>query len=516
MPRYCHSQIGWVVNLVGASVVSLGAMTANVSPREILTQNQMTMKRTSPLEDFSGGDYVDRIYEYNKTILSQQGQIATLKEKWSMAESFFGLQQFAKALPYYRQIFEESKDPAEKEEASFRIIESELLAQNLEKAIAHFKALPKNYQEALPKKLAYALGKALFDKNDPRARDFLNRVDAGDYFLRARYLLAVMNLGQVAKGQSIKSFEEISKAQPNSLEDRWVQDLALLAQARIYADAKDFDRALSTYRSISQSSGFYETATAESIKVLLYQRDLLLLGLDRFAKLSVEDRNLLAKDNLDKALDAIFNFSKWQKIDWRNYELLSMMASLMVKARRYQDAKLAYDELIEHYRPIRIALRDPASSPNLWSYFAVNGHGKNRSWILIDGVPPSLFEGIADVKEIIALRDRIEASASRLRQIEEEKNLLGKSFDQNIERARINQRALETAYREAVLQKQHDIKKQLALRLDNFLAEAEYGRAEAAIAYMRDIETQLGAIQEFNRENNNYFNAELKKQRGDS
>jgi hypothetical protein len=231
--------------------------------------------------------------------------------------------------------------------------------------------------------------------------------------------------------------------------------------------------------------------------------------------LSKDDRQLLAKECLDKASQAIFRFSKGQKIDWRTPEMLSAMASLMSKARRYEDAKLAYDELIEHYRPLRKALLSLDSSQDLWSYFAIYPENARRSWILIDGIPPSLSSGLLEVKDIIALRDRIEASGKKLRDIEEE--VIGKSAVLEVlEKARANQLALETAYRKMVIEKQAAIKKELAHRFGSFLAEAEYERADTVLAHMRDIEKQLDVVQEFNREANDQFNSELKEEGGGS
>jgi hypothetical protein len=189
-----------------------------------------------------------------------------------------------------------------------------------------------------------------------------------------------------------------------------------------------------------------------------------------------------------------------------------MMAWLMVEAKRYDDARLAFEKLFNHYHPLRESLLHQHIK-EIWPGFALNFDTKKTTHQnIIPGVPSSFTGDLLLVKAIISLRDRIEKSHAQVSEIEEMMHAQGKNQEDDwLIKIKNLQEALEYGYYEMVVKQQEEIARKIAIAINHTMAEAEYLRAGLVQLEMSDLEKQVSAVQKFQTEKLDAFFEKLKK-----
>jgi hypothetical protein len=129
---------------------------------------------------------------------------------------------------------------------------------------------------------------------------------------------------------------------------------------------------------------------------------------------------------------------------------------------------------------------------------------------MITGVPSHMVKDVPDVKEILLLRDNIEADEMKLRKLEEDVVSLS-AHDESVRKARAHQTAIINAYNSMVIKKQNRFKKVIADRINDILAEAEFTRAELVVVEMGDLKKQQNAVHDFQSQKIDEFESSLKK-----
>jgi tetratricopeptide (TPR) repeat protein len=445
-------------------------------------------------------------HEYLKAILAINGEAKTHGAQWIMAESLFRLGEYKKAEVYFEMLLHTIKDTTEREKIVFRLFDIMIINNDIKKAFDRFKEFQGAFKK-VPERMAYAMGKAFYDSGDRyHSKEILLLIPQGnEFFIRAQYIIGAMVLNKQNFQESLDIFNKIEHTVPVSVEDYAVRDLAILAQARIFAENNLEDMAEKAYGRVPLKGSFAETATIELIRMMIYQRDRARLSLDRFKNISLIQRESIERASLDTAIRVLDRFRKEHEINQQHPEILSLMASLMLETKRYADARVAYDKLIEHYRPIRHMLNTINDAQNeIWPYFAIDYRqqlGTTHRMSLVAGMPSSLLRGLSEIKEIISLRDRIEESGKKLELLEEASTLEAAKNNLNLEQVRAKQHTIENAYRVMVISKQSDLKQKVSHIIDNFLAEAEFKRAFLVVAEMRDKKEQLKVIRDFQSNN---------------
>jgi len=457
-----------------------------------------------------------RKHEYRRAILALEGKRESLDAKWLMAESLFRLHLSGQAALIFKEIYRETTDKLDKIKAALRLLEIAILSKDVRDALGRFRTIEKEWK-SVPGRLSYALGKTLYDLTRfSDAQEVFNKVNAGDeYFMRARYIMATMQLGKVDIKTSLQSFNQIEKTTPVATEDYWVHELAILAQGRILSDLGEMALARDAYLRVPVEGAFGAVAYAELLGGLLFQSDQARLGLGRFKDMAPEKREALAKSSLESAGEAIFRYRKKKDVTIETPELFLAMAETMVKDRRYDDARLAYDKLIHHFRPIRASLLSAVGSQELWPYFAVDYRRDERktssSLELFQGLPWSLVRELSLVSPIITMRDRIEESGKKLMALERDARIIGVSPDAlSLTKMRAAQIENEQNYRTMALSVQKELSAKVASILASFLSQAEFNRAELVSLQMRDLAKQRQTIHDFTTRNIDVFDEQLK------
>lgn len=494
-------------------------MASILSPRVLLISlgwlvlSELSLGQTSDMDTNLGhARTYFRRHDYRTALLALQNKSLDLPALWIAGESLFRLGRYSEAQTYFERIVKESADPVEKRKAHIRLFDVEIYAKDIQAAINRYVAFGKQYRTT-PARMRYALGKALFDLGYfDRAEKVLRGIPkTSEFFIRARYIIATLGLDKKTPQASAKIFRQIESLKPISVEDYAVHQLAILAQARIYADANREDLAQKAYERVSITGPFGEVALSELIRMMLIRAELASAGEGRFKRTSQARRQFIETEAINAALAALMRYRKAHEIDWRKPELLTLMATLFGKAKRYEEAQLAYKELIDHYRPIQSALLAKENADRVWYYFALDfNRDKPNNYSMLAGVPDFLLKNIPQIKKILQVRDGIEATEKALRDLESRAVAL-KLSKELLVKARTDQNAIINAYQRMVIKQQQKIAQQAAVIINDSLAEAEFMRGKLALLEINDLQKQKAALQDFQSDKIEMFEDSLKK-----
>jgi tetratricopeptide (TPR) repeat protein len=137
--------------------------------------------------------------------------------------------------------------------------------------------------------ILYSVAKAFVTKGDlAKAKDYFNTLEVGsDYYTRARYFLGAL-LVDKRDPESLSAatpyFQEIVDTPYATEDQRRVYDLALLALARIFYEAGDFDRATLSYDKVGGDSEFFDDKLHELVWTFIKQgaNDKAIVSIDTF------------------------------------------------------------------------------------------------------------------------------------------------------------------------------------------------------------------------------------------
>ncbi len=200
--------------------------------------------------DFADGLYARGMYdmaaaEYEKLRQEFPSHSRSGEALFRMAESFFFLQDDAKARPFYEQFSREFPDKAQSETANLRVAEIHERAGNQAEALNHLEILLKSSSPLIKNSAFYLKGKILFeqDKKAEAAAAFETLVQApadkdNPFTGIAFYYLGELALKAADYPKALSHFTEARKSDKKDL-----QQLALLGQGQAAALSGDLEHA---------------------------------------------------------------------------------------------------------------------------------------------------------------------------------------------------------------------------------------------------------------------------------
>lgn len=424
-----------------------------------------------------------------------------------LAESLYAVGRLKEAREYFLKLLSTSQDQVERQRLEQRIFSIYIRLNDFDAAKKSFAAYQNNYQ-IIPPMMQYAMGKMFFDyQYYVAAKDIFNLIPKNnEFFIRARYLLASISIDRNSLKSSIALYKEIEEAPTVSVEDYTIKQMAIMAQARLYADGRRDDIAADVYEKVDVAGAMGDKATAELIKILLTRAEMARNGEGKFASLGLVQRENIEKEAVARGYRALARYRKFSSVDWQKPELAVVMAELYVKNKRYAEARLFYDSFIGHYRTLYTELQKVDQSSVVWPYFKINA----RENFVIEGVPSSLVQKIPELSAALALKKHIEENARIIERISELDGKRGSAL-------KFEQQETVRAYEALIVSLQRTIKKAVATIInDRVLAEVEFKRAELALAEMEDLKKQLDANRQFQTNTVNEFDSKLPKLEGGS
>lgn len=401
-----------------------------------------------------------RLGKYNQTIALLGPDISSYEAKWLKAESLLALREYKSARDIYKLLFDiHGEHNQSKKLAALRIIECDLQLRDVSAALSAYNYYQDSYK-SVPDFINYGLAKLLFDyKYYQNAVNILRKIDLNSvYGMRAHYILGAIQLDNWSNTEAVEHFTRTAAMTPMSVEDFTVLDAARMARARIYSDAHDFLSALKAYNEVPKSSAYAEQATQELAAVMLFWAD------------SLVNKKYLTKDAIGFALAAMERYQNNKPLNLQDPELAIQMGRLYTKTGRYQEAKIALNNLIGYYNKL-------LSEPQSWSY---------------QDLPRRLKAKLPDLSPLFALKNRLDIISAQLITLKER--------NADISELAKYQKILELEYQELLRLAHNNISQDFAPIINKIIAEAQFRLGETSMQEMQDLRKQLDAVGKFQTE----------------
>jgi tetratricopeptide (TPR) repeat protein len=188
--------------------------------------------------------------------------------------------------------------------------------------------------------LSYGRAKNLYKRERyGEARKYFQRALKSDVFaFQARYFLAVAYAAEKKFDKSHEQFEKLVALEPETDRQRYISKLGYLGLGRIAYEQGKYNEAIDFYQRLPRQHRKFDRA--------VYELSWALVQLEKF---EVAQRNLeillsMTDPDPDLAADARL-----------------LRADLAARNQDYQEAVSQYDQVIEHYNPLRRSMRQLAS-----------------------------------------------------------------------------------------------------------------------------------------------------------
>lgn len=427
------------------------------------------------------------------------------------AESLFRLKRYKEAQNIFKKMLDSEQDTAKRKKIYMRIFECNLFGGDINELLASYNDYKKKFQ-ITPPFMSYALAKTLYDaKKENEAKEFFKLVGPNNpWTMRALYMISAIELSSRSNKELIKSFFQIEGMTPLCVEDFSVRQMAILAQARLYSDENQYDQAKKAYERVLLESSFGKEATAEFIRLMLFRAEHAELGTGEFKNASKDVRSMAREKSLIEAEHAFMRFSRVEEIGYKDPELFILMGRVLLKRGRLSDARMVFNELINHYRPIEKSLRK--GSALIWPSLMLDAHKESTApnAPLIAGIRDQYLMPLPGLNELLSFKSKILENEQKLQLLIYE-NQLSKIKNKYLEKAKVNQQALKKAYEEYALEKQKEFQKIIADRINKLLAEPEFLRAEIPLIFLRTQRKKENIIRDFQTESIQQFEQRIKK-----
>lgn len=234
-------------------------------------------------------------------------------------ESLFNLGHYQEALKFFLQL----KQPI------VRVFDCYVFLKKVADASEVFTAFEKS-NKTVPSRMLYAIGKLFAEKKETKkAQELLEKIKPKSmHYIRSQYILATIDVSNNKYLLGLNRFKTIIGSPAMCVEDKWVIELAKLAVARIYWINNNYDQSVKHYEKVLPQGGFFHIAISEMVEMALVQKKIF------------------------HATNAISRYRSFYEIDTSKPYLMTNMASFMVSVKRFNDARVICDSLINYYRSI--------------------------------------------------------------------------------------------------------------------------------------------------------------------
>ncbi len=271
----------------------------------------------------------------------------------------------------------------------------------------------------LPPEISYVYGKWLFKREDLPLDQRMNRAQAifgplanggGAFRLLAAYFVGVTHVKLKQYDQAIEVFERIGRTQAQNERERKVQELANLSLGRLFYETGQYDRALDRYQEIPRESEYFPETLYEiawtQVKKGEYQRafnaaEILLLVAGEDSPLAPEARIL--------------------------------QGHLLLKLKRFDEAKETYDSVINKYDPYEQEMKALIEHEDPVKYFDELLARNDRNLDVTELLPPVARQWATTQKEVanaLRIESDLQASRTGVREAQQMANRILKAIDE--------------------------------------------------------------------------------------
>ncbi len=255
-----------------------------------------------------------------------------------LAESLYQIGNFNLAAQWFEEVVSRGT-PDQQQSAMGRLLEIALQTGDVRRAQAYLDRASRLLASSPDPRLLYAVGKYhSLTRADDKALAHFRQVPAdAELALRARYFEGVILLRKGRNDEALKLFEAIVATPPDranaARDDAELIDLARLATSRIYYELGRFNDAVQAYAAISRESAHFDEALYESVWISIKQTE------------------------YEKALRKLEILLISQPDVVRGPDTRLLQGQLLTMLERYDDASLAFQEVLFEFGPIQTEMR---------------------------------------------------------------------------------------------------------------------------------------------------------------
>jgi hypothetical protein len=302
--------------------------------------------------------------------------------EWYLAETLFKMKNYVHAEARFQQIVEDEAHPF-RDDGVRRLLELYAATANgvnfniyYEKEIVRGRVKPSDL-------ITYSVAKSFYRQDDlVQAKSHLLEIgDDSTYFNKARYFLGAIMVREGELEAAAQYFTEVSQRSVNTLEDRQILDLSLLALGRLYYEMGDFAKASEFYGEVGGDSEYLADKLYEIVWSFIKQSEL-----TEELLTAAKNRDGDSRDTVNKGLGHTQQAVRGVEIFLLAFpeheftaQLKLLQGHLHVQEARYDaalspygelspayDAALsAYEQVIEDYTPVKEYFAELANSQDL-------------------------------------------------------------------------------------------------------------------------------------------------------
>lgn len=267
--------------------------------------------------------------------------------EWYLAESLFELGNYVIAAEAYERIVNQGARHPFFADAVRREIEVYGLLGDTERFNALYGRYIASGTVAATDQVKYTVAKGFWRQGQvPKAKALLADLSSGAWYTRARYLQGTILAQEGDYPASIAQFQQILSVPALTAEDREVLELARLALGRVYYEVGDYLQATAYYETIPPTSKYFADKLFELVWCFIKQ-----------------EKWRAAQDQIDIFLIA-FPEHRYA------VRLRLLGGHLNYKQKRYDEAKSAYDQVVEQFSPVQRRITEiEASREEAGEYF---------------------------------------------------------------------------------------------------------------------------------------------------
>lgn len=296
--------------------------------------------------------------------------------EWYLAECLFELGNYRTAEEAYRSIAEKGTQHPYFSDAVRRLLEVYGILGDVERFDRYYNDFIISGKVPATELINYTLAKSFYRRSEfNRAKSMFDGLPAtSPYYGRSRYFLGVLMIREKNERQAIAEFEKVEALVPTDPDQQQVQELARLALARLYYEVGEFTNAEVWYAKIANKSPYFADQLYESVWASIKQGNAEMVAVptpEQLRKLKPEDlvaateagriARQRANDRWEVALRQVGIFLDNYPDHRYAADLKLLQGHLQMKLEKYEEARIAYERVVDEYTPL-VARLDAVNS----------------------------------------------------------------------------------------------------------------------------------------------------------
>jgi len=316
--------------------------------------------------------------------------------EWYLAETLFGLGNYATAEDAYRDIVNQGQQHTFFSGAVRRLLELYGLTGDSDKFYQLYDRYITTRLVAANELINYTVARSLYRQGDwVQAKTLFSECcEGGEYNARAHYFIGTILVLQEDLEAAAHEFSLVSQASVESAETREVVDLANLAYGRVQYELGNYSEATAAYNKVGRDSRYFADQLYELVWTFIKQ------------------------DDFESAISAVEIFLLAFPEHRYAAQLKVIRGHLHMKQERYENANAAYEKVVTEYSPIRdlvAAVSVSHEQPRLFFERLAQEDALER--LDQEGLPPFAAEMLysrSDVNAVVELRQELDGQRREL------------------------------------------------------------------------------------------------------